>query len=125
VLHFILELGNDNPFIESLFKTLKYHVAYPTTFADLSSARSWVADFVDAYNNRHCHSGLHYMTPKAVRNGLYSKVIKQRNTVMREAFSLNPQRWSRPVKQLPEDHIVYLNPTAETRTKIKADKDAA
>lgn len=112
-------VSNDNPFIESLFKTLKYHVSYPKAFSDLTSARKWFADFVNVYNTQHYHSGLHFMTPEAVRTGQYTKTIKNRNTVMQKAFSINPHRWSRPVKQLPTDHIVFLNPTAETRMKIR------
>jgi len=112
-------VSNDNPFIESLFRTLKYHVSYPKAFPNLISARKWFADFVDAYNNRHCHSGLHFMTPNAVRSGQYTQIINKRNAIMKEAFSRYPHRWSRSVKQLPVDHIVYLNPTADTRLKIR------
>lgn len=112
-------VSNDNPFIESLFKTLKYHVSYPKSFPDLSAARTWFADFVDVYNNRHSHSGLHFMTPHAVRSGCYTQTIKNRNAIMQEAFSRNPQRWSQSVKQLPVDHVVYLNPMADTRLKIR------
>ena len=30
---------NNNPFIESQFKTLKYHVTYPEAFASMDDAR--------------------------------------------------------------------------------------
>ena len=44
-------LGNDNPYSESLFKTLKYDPEYPAQpFADLTEARQWVSGFVDWYN---------------------------------------------------------------------------
>jgi putative transposase len=119
-------VSNDNPFIESLFKTLKYHVSYPKAFADLVTARKWFADFVDVYNNRHYHSGLHFITPNAVRKGKYKQIVDNRNSIMMEAFSRNPHRWSKPVKQLPVDHIVYLNPSADTRLKIRnKDNNAA
>lgn len=50
-------VSNDNPYSESLFKTLKYHPVYPAEpFADLEAARRWVADFVDWYNYHHRHS---------------------------------------------------------------------
>ena len=38
-------VSNDNPFIESLFKTLKYQVDYPLRFRDLIHAREWMASF--------------------------------------------------------------------------------
>ncbi len=112
-------VSNDNPFIESLFKTLKYHVSYPKAFADIEEARKWFADFVDVYNNRHCHSGLHFMTPNAVRSGQYKRIVRNRNSVMMAAYSRNPHRWSKQVKQFPAEHIVYLNPSADTRLEIK------
>ncbi|NTU59033.1 MAG: transposase [Chlorobiaceae bacterium] len=40
-------VSNDNPFIESLFKTLKYRVNYPLRFRDLIHARKWMASFVN------------------------------------------------------------------------------
>jgi putative transposase len=43
-------VSNDNPYSESLFKTLKYRPQYPLKpFADLSVAREWVADLVHWY----------------------------------------------------------------------------
>ena len=40
-------VSNDNPYSESLFKTLKYRSVYPDTpFASLLAARTWVASFV-------------------------------------------------------------------------------
>lgn len=50
-------VSNDNPYSESLFRTLKYRPEYPKdAFGDLQSARSWVAGFVAWYNTKHLHS---------------------------------------------------------------------
>ncbi|MCK5919551.1 MAG: IS3 family transposase, partial [Methylococcales bacterium] len=47
-------VSNDNPYSESLFKTLKYTPAYPTKpFASLDEARKWVMKFVTWYNHSH------------------------------------------------------------------------
>ncbi|BBJ22783.1 hypothetical protein W01_07100 [Candidatus Nitrotoga sp. AM1P] len=44
-------VSNDNPFSESLFKTLKYRPAYPCqAFENLLTARQWVSTFVQWYN---------------------------------------------------------------------------
>jgi len=43
---------------------------------------------------------------------------------MIDAFSKNPQRWSSKVKQLPDQHVVYLNPSADTRIRINKIKEA-
>jgi putative transposase len=43
-------VSNDNAFIESWHKTLKYTVGYPKFFYSLIHAREWFADFVHWYN---------------------------------------------------------------------------
>ncbi len=115
-------ISDDNPFIESWFKTMKYDVSYPGKFESIIQAREWFASFVHNYNTAHSHSGLNYMTPFQVRNGEYLSIVKTRNKTMLEAQKQNPIRWSGKAKQLPENHVVYLNPSADTRIKIKAEK---
>lgn len=112
-------VSNDNPFIESWFKTLKYDVSYPGKFDTLKESREWFAAFVSAYNNTHAHSGMNFITPHQVRSGEYTRIARNRNSVLQDAFERNPHRWSGSVRQLPEDHVVYLNPTADTRIKLK------
>ena len=57
-------VSNDNPYAESLFKTLKYVPNFqPQGFATLTKARLWVKRFVEWYNNEHRHSGINYVTP--------------------------------------------------------------
>lgn len=57
-------VSNDNPYAESLFKTLKYRPDYqPKGFAMLQEAREWVSLFVQWYNYEHHHSGLKFLTP--------------------------------------------------------------
>ena len=47
-------VSDDNPFIESLFRTLKYRPEYPhKPFETLEHARAWVTDFVAWYNAEH------------------------------------------------------------------------
>jgi putative transposase len=49
-------VSNDNPFSESLFKTLKYRPLYPRSpFDKLLGARNWVTTFVQWYNHEHRH----------------------------------------------------------------------
>lgn len=112
-------VSNDNPFIEAWFKTLKYDVSYPGKFSSIEDARKWFAVFVDSYNTNHSHSGLNFITPQQVRSGQYESIVVNRNKVMMEAKSKNPQRWSSMVKQLPEKHVVVLNPVNLTRVSVK------
>lgn len=55
-------VSNDNPFIESFFKTTKYNVRYPGFFRNITEARLWFADFINHYNTVHMHSGIGYVT---------------------------------------------------------------
>lgn len=57
-------VSNDNPYSESLFRTLKYCPQWPKGgFADLEAARRWVRDFIHWYNHEHRHSRLRFVTP--------------------------------------------------------------
>jgi transposase InsO family protein len=57
-------VSNDNPFSESLFKTLKYCPSFPERgFKSIEEAREWVKKFVNWYNNIHLHSGINFVTP--------------------------------------------------------------
>lgn len=76
-------VSNDNPYAESLFKTLKYHPNYqPKGFETLEEAREWVSLFVKWYNHDHHHSGLNFLTPYRRRSGssdcYFEKWAKQR-----------------------------------------------
>jgi putative transposase len=45
-------VSDDNPFVEALFRTVKYRPEFPLKgFADLQAAREWSARFVLWYNN--------------------------------------------------------------------------
>ena len=53
-------VSDDNPFSESLFKTVKYHPSFPKSgFKSLADARAWSGSFVAWYNHEHQHSKIH------------------------------------------------------------------
>jgi putative transposase len=57
-------VSNDNPYSESLFKTLKYRPAYPLkAFADIAAARTWATTLIERYNHEHRHSAIRFVTP--------------------------------------------------------------
>ena len=113
-------VSNDNPFIESWFKTMKYSVSYPNQFSNIDDAREWFGSFVSFYNTEHKHSGTNFMTPTQVRNGEYTALAKNRNKVMLKAKEENPNRWGcRKTKQLLEVHTVTLNPVSFTTVSKK------
>ena len=114
VSHSRPRVSNDNPFIESLFKTLKYRVNYPLRFRDLIHAREWMASFVNWYNTEHLHSSIGHVTPQQMRTGEAELIFEHRNAVMRQAQADNPERWgSRPAKHWESPRQVVLNPEKE------------
>ena len=103
-------VSDDNPYSESLFKTLKYTGGYPKYFNDIEHARKWVEDFVVWYNTEHRHSGINYVTPDQRYNGLDIAILEKRNLTYKNAKIKNPLRWSLNHKYWNYEKEVYLNP---------------
>ena len=82
-------VSNDNAYIESFFKTLKYMKSYPKYFETIIDAQYWVADFLDWYNDRHLHSSIAYVTPNQKHSGEAESIIAARNEVKRIAYEAN------------------------------------
>lgn len=125
-------VSNDNPYSESLFKTLKYRPQYPLKpFADLAGAREWVADLVRWYNHEHRHSAIGFVTPAQRHAGLDETLLEQRQALYETARSKNPRRWSQNTRNWRRIDTVHLNPDhAETQNNstqetINPDKIAA
>ncbi|AEG01419.1 Integrase catalytic region [Methylomonas methanica MC09] len=110
-------VSNDNPYSESLFKTLKYRPQYPLQpFADLCVAREWVADLVQWYNHEHRHSAIGFVTPAQRHAGLDEALLNQRKALYEDARRQNPRRWSQNTRNWNRIHTVHLNPDhAETQ----------
>lgn len=107
-------VSNDNPYSESLFKTLKYIPKYPENgFENLEHARTWVKEFVHWYNNVHYHSGLNYMTPNDRHNGKGSIIMEKRHRVYEEARKKHPERWTKQTRDWSLPDKVALNPVKE------------
>jgi len=115
-------VSNDNPYSESLYKTLKYRPWYPRKpFQSLEAAREWVEDFVLWYNHEHLHSNLAFVTPNARHTGEDEAILANRRAVYQRAKEQNPERWSGQTRQWNAPYEVTLN---KKRTS-KIDKMAA
>lgn len=110
-------VSNDNPFSESLFRTLKYRPAYPShAFASLLLARQWVADFVHWYNHEHRHSAIGFVTPGQRHAGLDEALLRNRTSVYEAAKRRCPQRWSGATRNWQPVQVVHLNPDQHDTT---------
>lgn len=103
-------VSDDNPYSESLFKTLKYCPEYPTKpFGSIEDANAWVKKFVYWYNNVHLHSGIKYVTPASRHAMIDNEILENRKKVYEEAKLKNPNRWSRKTRNWDIIKKVYLN----------------
>lgn len=109
-------VSDDNPHVESFFKTLKYQPEFPATFANLAEARAFCRIFFDWYNTQHRHSSLALLTPADVHHGHAPARLEQRQSTMDAAYAAHPERFvhGKPkVRQLPV--ASYINrPTEST-----------
>lgn len=104
-------VSNDNPYSESLFKTLKYCPEYPLDgFIDIKTAKIWVEKFVNWYNNIHKHSGIKFVTPSEKHSGLDIEILEKRKLVYKKAQEKNPNRWSKEIRNWNYVQEVSLNP---------------
>jgi len=104
-------VSNDNPYSESLFKTLKYRPNYPCKpFTGLTEARQWVEDFVGWYNHEHRHSAIQYVTPDDRHRGKDVGILRQRKAVYEVAKTKHPERWSGNIRNCEPVERVCLNP---------------
>ena len=103
-------VSDDNPFSESLFKTLKYCPLYPSKpFTSIEDASIWVEAFVTWYNGEHLHSGIKFVTPNARHAGADIEILNNRNIVYAAAKLKNPQRWSNKTRNWERIETVKLN----------------
>jgi len=104
-------VSDDNPYSESLFKTLKYRPSYPDgAFGGLDEAREWIGRFVQWYNTEHLHSAIRFVTPGSRHLGLDKAILHKRSAVYENAKRLNPLRWSRHTRNWSPITEVHLNP---------------
>lgn len=111
-------VSNDNPYSESLFKTMKYRPKYPNKgFSSLEEARRWVKEFVNWYNYTHLHSGINFVTPYQRHYGLDKEVMEKRIETDKKAKAKHPERWTGNIRDWSLPEYVALNPITEEELK--------
>jgi putative transposase len=106
-------ISDDNPFIESHFKTLKYQPDYPRRFESLLHARTWLRRFFAWYSDHHHHAGLALFTPGDVFHGRVLQIAAARQAALDAAFAVHPERFPHgaPRVALPPASVT-INPLA-------------
>ncbi len=111
-------VSNDNPYSESLFKTMKYAPVFPDRFGSIGQARGFMDAFVTDYNHQHHHTGIGLHTPADVHYGHASTVDRQRSATLQAARQAHPERFatstSPKILTLPEN--AWINQPADAET---------
>jgi putative transposase len=104
-------VSDDNPYSESLFRTMKYRPEYPSkAFESLAQAKQWVDEFVCWYNTCHLHSAIRFVTPDDRHYGREQHILANRRFVYEQARRRHPKRWSRQTRNWKPVRLVWLNP---------------
>jgi putative transposase len=116
-------VSNDNPYSESLFKTLKYRPEYPLEpFLDIPAARAWATTLVHWYNHEHRHSAIRFITPAQRHAGLDQAILGQRSAVYAIARAKHPLRWKSRTRNWQRIDTVYLNPDQSMQARATKDQ---
>jgi putative transposase len=110
-------VSNDNPHIESLFKTVKYQPEFPATFANIIEAREFCHTFFTWYNTQHRHSSLALLTPSDVHHGHAPQRLEQRQGTMNAAYTMHPERFvngTPRVQQVPTASYINRPPQVDS-----------
>lgn len=113
-------VSDDNAYVESFFRTLKYAPAWPAKgFATLEEARDWVQQFMQWYNHEHQHSKIRFVTP-AQRHAAEDKaILAKRAEVYAAAKARHPGRWSGNTRNWKPIAAVTLNPDKPDRQNVR------
>jgi putative transposase len=103
-------VSDDNPYSESLFKTLKYRADYPEIFSEISDVKKWILKFVNWYNEDHLHSGIKFVSPACRHRGEDEEILRKRKEVYEKAKKDFPKRWNnRKTRNWNREVKVFLN----------------
>jgi len=112
-------VSNDNPFSESLFRTMKYRPNYPDgPITSVEAAQAWVDAFVLWYNEDHQHSGIRFVTPSQRHDGADIAILANREEVYKAAKQRCPNRWSGQTRDWSHISEVRLNPKPNRSTEV-------
>jgi transposase InsO family protein len=101
---------DDQAWIESFIKTLKYHRETPQSFKLVDDVLQWLNRFPDIYNNDP-HSSLSYVTPLQTLQGQKEVILNQRKQNLEAARRLRYTAWKeRHSLPLPAASEVVMKP---------------
>jgi putative transposase len=112
---------NDNPFVESLFGTVKMAPEYPGRFLDREEAVEYFSHYFPWYNKEHLHSGINYVTPEQCHNGLKESIVSHRKENLKRQRHLRKEvnrLYQNALTNNPANSIVNVNQIAACSVMI-------
>jgi len=102
-------VSDDNPFSESLFRTIKYFRDFPERFENIEEGRLYFEKYFPNYNDEFRHSGIQFLNPSERHFGQEVKILNERNRLIQNFHALNKHRYSSPAKQFKPIMEVKIN----------------
>jgi putative transposase len=102
---------NDNPYIESMFGSIKRAPQYPGGFLDHDEALQYFREYFPWYNKEHLHSGIDYVTPDQCHNGLKERIVSLRMKKLKKQRELRKEvnRVSQNVLTKYQENLMLIN----------------
>ena len=75
---------NDNPFVESMFGSIKRAPQYPGRFLDRKEAVRYFSEYFPWHNKEHLHSGIDFVTPDQCHKGLRQNIVTRRKEELKK-----------------------------------------
>ena len=102
-------VSDDNPFSESLFRTIQYFRDFPVCFDNVHKGRLYFEIYFKEYNFTHKHSGIQFLEPAIRHYGEELRVLDNRNAVIQEFYRKYPHRYSKEPKNFKPIIEVKIN----------------
>lgn len=102
-------VSDDNPFSESLFRTIKYFRSYPDYFETIAEGRTYFKKYFVDYNEEFRHSGIQFLSPSERHYGQEQKILDERNRLIEKFYQENAHRYSKSPKYFEPIKEVKIN----------------
>jgi len=112
---------NDNPFVESMFGSIKRAPQYPGRFLDRKKSVQYFREYFLWYNKEHLHSGIDYVTPEQCHQGLKETIVSHRKEKLKKqrAYRKEVNRVSQNVLTMNLDNLILnINPISTCSVMI-------
>jgi putative transposase len=103
---------NDNPYIESMFGTIKGSSKYPGRFLDRNESIQYFRVYFNWYNYEHLHSGIDFVTPDQCHNGLREKIVSLRKIKLKNQIEYRKEvnRLKQNILTNYQENLMLINP---------------